>query len=389
MGKHKSERFKIRIVKKISQGIAVKDIVLEYGIPESTVYKWLSEYSEYKTHYGSFTLKQFRALERQNEDLRLMLNLAVNSPFIHDVPQQDREAYMEKVQEITELKPHILCGAFGIDHATYHHYLYDNKRDEAWFVARHNRLVKLIRKIYAESDGVFGAKRIRYVLKYKYHMKEISEEYVRKIMRENGLKGATPKRIKRKQNAEYKVFLHKENLLNQDFFTTMPNTKWVLDCKLFYCKRKQCQLCAVEDLFARKVIAYKIGRSENGRLIKATLTEAFVNRKTDDRLIIHSDRGGANQSERVNSFIRQHKARHSYSETADPFDGAPIESFFSHFSTEFLVDVTERHPFNSMRDMEERVAKYIGWYNETRPHIYNDGKSPNQKEREWKRDKNM
>lgn len=76
---------------------------------------------------------------------------------------------------------------------------------------------------------------------------------------------------------------------------------------------------------------------------------------------------------------------HSYSVAANPYDNAAVESFFSHFSTEFLADAYNKHPFHSVREMEERIEAYIGDYNSKRPHIYNDGKTPNEKEREWRR----
>lgn len=38
-----------------------------------------------------------------------------------------------------------------------------------------------------------------------------------------------------------------------------------------------------------------------------------------------------------------------------------------------------------MREIEERIEAYIGDYNSKRPHIYNDGKTPNEKEREWRK----
>ena len=384
MGKHKSEQFKIKIVKKISQGVSVSDVVEEYGLPESTVYKWLSEYSEYETRYGKFTVKQYHTLERQNEDLRKTLSVVVSSPFVQSVPLQVREAYMEELQKKTEFPNHILCEAFDVDHATYHHYLYDNKKEKAWFVVRRSELERLICKIHEESDGAYGAGKILVVLRRKYH-KRVSVDFVRRIMRENSLHGARSRRIKRKQGEEYKAILRSKNLLKQDFTAKAPNRKWVEDTKLFYCKGKRYYLCVVEDLYSRKIIAFGVGGRESGRLVAAVLRQAIMLRKIRSGLILHTDGSQANSSVRVNHLLRVNGIAHSYSEAANPYDNSTVESFFSQLTREFLVDAYNKHPFHSVREMKERIAGYVENYNAQRLHSYNGGKTPNEKEREWRR----
>ena len=178
-------------------------------------------------------------------------------------------------------------------------------------------------------------------------------------MRENGIRGAKPSRIKRGANTKYKKYRSKRNILEQDFVAKNLNTKWVLDCKMFYGKNKVYQICVIEDLFARRVVAYRIGGSECGKLVAATLRAAAETRKWEGKLILHTDNSRANTSIRVERLIRELGIAHSYSMTSNPQDNAPIESFFSHFSTEFLKDAYSVHPFHSIKEMYERIEKYI------------------------------
>ena len=51
-----------------------------------------------------------------------------------------------------------------------------------------------------------------------------------------------------------------KNYLNQEFNTTAPDQVWVSDVTYFKCNNKQYYICAVIDLYARKIISYKIGK---------------------------------------------------------------------------------------------------------------------------------
>ena len=384
MSKHRTERYKKKIVKEIEMGSSVHEIMEKYAIPESTIYKWLSEYKERKSYSGQFTFRQFLNMKRRLENVEKELSIVVNSPFIQKTPLSIRQGYMEQLEKEQGIPSHILCECFDVDHATYHHFRYDNARDKAWFVVRQKELSRLVTKIYVESGGIYGAKKIKHILLRDYH-KRASEGFIRSIMRENGYTGATPKQSKRGANAEYKEEVLKRNLLRQNFRADVPNEKWVLDSKQYYAKRKCFHICVVEDLYSRRVISYKIGVRESGRLVSATLKEAFTKRRPRKGLIIHTDGSMANRSVRVNRLIRSHFAIHSYSEVSNPYDNSPVESFFSHFSAEFLVDTYKNHPFHSVREMYSRINDYINTYNDERPHEHNNGLSPTKKEQAYRR----
>ena len=50
-------------------------------------------------------------------------------------------------------------------------------------------------------------------------------------------------------------------------------------------------ICTILDLYSRKVIAHKVSTKNSSRLINATFKHAYIERKPDDGLIFHSDRG--------------------------------------------------------------------------------------------------
>ena len=63
------------------------------------------------------------------------------------------------------------------------------------------------------------------------------------------------------------------------------------DCTQFAVCGKKYHICAILDLYARKVIAYKISPRASTQLVTATFKQAFEQRKPGKDLIFHSDRG--------------------------------------------------------------------------------------------------
>ena len=85
-----------------------------------------------------------------------------------------------------------------------------------------------------------------------------------------------------------------ENVLNRDFTAEAPNEKWPTDVTEFkyYVGPEVKKLClsAILDLYDRRILAYKIGDSNNNELVFSTFDEA-VALNPDARPLFHSDRG--------------------------------------------------------------------------------------------------
>ena len=73
----------------------------------------------------------------------------------------------------------------------------------------------------------------------------------------------------------------KDNLIKQDFSVKAPNEVWVSDITYFYFNNKTYYLCAIIDLYARKVVAWKISERNSTHLTKGTLKLAIIDRNPD------------------------------------------------------------------------------------------------------------
>ncbi len=174
-------------------------------------------------------------------------------------------------------------------------------------------------------------------------------------------------------------FKYLKNKLNRDFNPHTPNVSWVSDTTKLYVGKALFTLCVILDLFSRKVIAYRLSSQENTQLIINTFKDAFESRNNPKNLLFHSDRGYIYTSQEFRMFLHSLKVDQSFSKKGNPYDNAVIESFFACMKKEEL----NSHDFEYYDELKECVDKYIGFYNNYRPHGTLNNKTPNQFEDEY------
>ena len=83
----------------------------------------------------------------------------------------------------------------------------------------------------------------------------------------------------------------KTDRLRRQFSASAPNQIWVSDVTYFAYNKKMYYICAILDLYSRKVISYKISQKHSSQLITSTFRIAYEERRPADGLTFHSDRG--------------------------------------------------------------------------------------------------
>lgn len=119
------------------------------------------------------------------------------------------------------------------------------------------------------------------------------------------------------------------NFLQQKFQTERPNQVWVSDITIFKFSDKYYYLCAIIDLFSRKIISYRISQSSSTQLLPKTFRQAYSERKTETGLMFHSDRGAQYISYTFVRLLETLGVKQSLSRTGRPHDNAVSEAFFS------------------------------------------------------------
>lgn len=251
------------------------------------------------------------------------------------------------------------------------YYNYRKHRKDAMKKTRASTL-KLIGKIYREAGGKPGYRMMKSLLDNKgVHL---SLTTVHKYMnKELGLKSVTRKAKRRHCNGPepYGLF---ENLLDQDFRADRRNAKWCVDFTyLSFGKNKRRYNCTIIDLYDRRVVASINSDRINSQLAMDALEEAIRNSGGETGMILHSDRGSQFASKEFIEFCKGLGITQSMSKPGCPYDNAPMERYFNTLKAELL----HLKKFETEKDLYTAITAYAyGWYNNLRPHSYNDGLPP-------------
>lgn len=233
-------------------------------------------------------------LERENEILK-------KSGCSHESPLDQKLETMMSLK--SEYGIHFLADTLGVLRSTFYHYQRNCKKQK--MIEREDEIFKThIRDICEKSKYRFGAKKIRVKMMDRGFM--ISPKRILRLMEEMGLAVCTGmvQRIYPKQNkCPYYV-----NRLNQQFNQTEPNKVWVSDITYVKVNAVDHYVCAVTDLFGRKVISCGISDVNDSKLVIETFKRAYETRKCSPELLLfHSDRGVQYTAYEFKEVLRKRK----------------------------------------------------------------------------------
>lgn len=235
--------------------------------------------------------------------------------------------------------------------------------------------------LYHESDRVYGAGKIRYLLAQNYQeYREISIKRVQKSMKRQGLYSITIKKFKAGKPAK-RIVKNYPNLLNQDFSTTELNQKWVADITYINTlENGWCYLSTIMDLHSRKIIGYHFDQQMTTEIVEKALDEAILNRAIEHGLILHTDLGSQYTSNDYEEKLKELGITHSYSRKGCPYDNARIESFHALLKKEHVY---QRPIYQNFEEAKVEIFSYVqGFYNNRRIHSSLAYLSPSQFEQE-------
>lgn len=366
-----SNEEKYQLVQRYHNSESATDICMEAGIAKSTLYSWIKPYKVTFTDAGYavsanefIKMKQHITKLEQKLEVLQKVNCTVSAPL--------KERLHELALLHGQYSVHVLCEALDVPRGTFYNHILRNKKDDNSYQFRRNQLSELIRQVYEETNQIYGAKKIRAVLSERGVV--VSDKMVAELMQEMNLHS-----IRNGAKKDYLQFNYekKKDSLKMQFSVHAPNQVWVSDVTYFKLDSKFQYICAIIDLYARKVVAYKISQKHSSQLITATFKLAYSSRKPEAGLIFHSDRGAQYTSHTFQNLLKSCSVKQSFSPTGRPHHNAVMESFFATMKKEELY----RTNYHSLSEFKERIERYIHFYNNERPHGTLDYKSPNTHER--------
>ncbi len=231
------------------------------------------------------------------------------------------------------------------------------------------RLVGLIRGFHAESDGVYGSRRI-----FK-DLREIGEtcglNRVARLMRQHRIKAVRGYKAPRHRVGRPSAVV--PNRLQQQFETGRPDASWVTDITYIRTWEGWLYLAVVVDLFSRRVVGWSMQKTLNRSLAIDALLMAVQRRRPEGEVLVHSDQGSQYGSDDWMRFCRDHDLVPSMSRRGNCWDNAVVESFFSSLKKERI----RKHIYRTRDEARADVFDYIEmFYNSRRRHSHLGDVSP-------------
>ncbi len=154
---------------------------------------------------------------------------------------------------------------------------------------RDAELKELIRRVFDEHFGVYGAEKLWCQLRREGV--EVGRDQVARLMREMDIWGARRGKVKRTTVSDEKA-PRPQDLVDRQFVAPTPNRLWVADLTYVWTKAGFCYVVFVTDAFSRMIVGWRVSTSLRVDLALDALEMAIWNRKGDlSELVHHSDRG--------------------------------------------------------------------------------------------------
>ncbi len=230
-------------------------------------------------------------------------------------------------------------------------------------------------KTYAIYDGIYGAPKIAAELQKLKIACSVST--VSRAMRILGIKSAVSEQFKpRKSTMSLEERGQIANLI-KGLKLTRINQVWTTD--ITYIKTKKegfVYLISFVDLFSKKVVAWKLSRTQNAADILAVLKNAVEIRKPKPGLIIHSDKGAQMRSNDYRAYLAKKRIIASYTSLDHSCDeNAAQESFHASLKKEYIY----RETLLNYIEAYSCVYRYIEcFYNTKRIHSSINYLTPNE-----------
>jgi putative transposase len=188
-----------------------------------------------------------------------------------------------------------------------------------------DRLLTRIRRLHAQSDGVFGSPRMWEELRYLGE--PCSRNRVARLMRRDGLRGVPQRRRWQTKQAGTRPD-GVQNHLARDFTADEPNTKWVTDITYIRTSEGWLYLSVVLDLYSGGIVGWSMSARQDTQLVLQSVLMALWQRTDRSPVVLHSDRGCQFTSDEYQRFLKGHQLRSSMSAVGSCADNAAAEGFF-------------------------------------------------------------
>ena len=225
---------------------------------------------------------------------------------------------------------------------------------------RDRALTPEIRRVYAENFGVYGARKVWRQLAREDIV--VARCTVERLMHALGLQGAVRGRKCRTTIADDGAERPLDRV-NRQFRASRPNQLWVADFTYVATWSGFVYVAFVIDVFARRIIGWRVARSMHAELVLDALEQALWSRSGIKGVIHHSDRGSQYLAIRYSERLTEAGAEPSVGSVGDSYDNALAETIIGLYKTEVIH---RRGPWRNLDAVEYDTLEWVDWFNHRR-----------------------
>ena len=124
-----------------------------------------------------------------------------------------------------------------------------------------------------------------------------------------------------------------EDLVRRQFTAPGPNQVWLSDLTEHPTGEGKLYLCAIKDVWSRRIVGYSINARMESAIAVAALDSAVARRAATGQsvtgCVLHTDRGSQFRARKLQRTLTRHRMLGSMGQVGSAGDNAAMESFFS------------------------------------------------------------
>lgn len=212
-----------------------------------------------------------------------------------------------------------------------------------------------------------GTRKLYYLLKEDFLREGISigRDRLFDLLREESLLIGRKKKYTKTTNSKH--WMHKYSNKIKQLEIYRPEQLWVADITYLSLSAGYCYLHLITDAYSKRIMGYCVSDTLAATGTLQALQMALRNRKYDDYLIHHSDRGLQYCSAAYVKTLEKHGIEISMTEDGSPYDNAIAERVNGILKDEYNLDEV----FEDLLQLGLQVKQSIKSYNYERPHQSN------------------
>ncbi|MFG2630731.1 IS3 family transposase [Streptomyces sp. NPDC048473] len=340
----------VRVARNRGPGVTIEQVAADFGVHAMTLWKWMrradiddgtkpATTSQESTELRD-ARRRIKLLEQENEVLRRA------AAYLSRANLPKRIYPLVKELATDGISVTVTCRVLKLARQPYYRRLERPVTDAEFEQA-------------ARANALFDAHREDPEFGYRFLADEarsvgagMADRTAWRICRDNSWWSVFGKKRGRIKKAGPPVH---DDLVRRDFTADGPNRLWLTDITEHVTGEGKLYLCAVKDVFSKRIVGCSIDSRMKSPLAVAALDNAVARRENVAGCVLHSDRGSQFRSRKFVRALGRHQIASSTGRVGVAGDNAAMESFFSLLQK----NVLDRRKWANRQELRIAIVTWI------------------------------